>query len=553
MWAGKLKKYDRAGYIAEFGKDRLVLKDRLAWRAAGWIQEAMGLEGEQASINEWTGDGRNGPYYVCEFYRVEVKPIKLRLYTDNVARFDDEEVPRGVKPKEGDDYVRLVGRRKVVKYVVDALEVLKPATEWLGNLIPLFPVLGPEVYIDGKLKRGSVISNAIDPQRALNYVATTATELAGLMPKAPFIGPKGSFDDPRWQTANSEVWAYLEYTPTWVTSETTGQQELAPPPQRNMWETPIQWLLALGAWFSDQIKAVTSIYDPSLGQAKTDQSGRAIQQLRSESSTGTFSYADNLHRAISIMYGEMCVIFPKILSGERVVTIVRPNSQHESATINKQFPNGIDPTTGRKGKTNDITLGQHSARVIAGPDYETRMREATPVLIEFFKAAPQALAQPGVAASFLRILGEGNPEVEGMADLLAPPTDSEATPAQLGQRLQQSQQQVQALTQLVQKMQQAIQAKLPQVEADKFKAALDFIKSIRVAEINASKDRDNANADREAATLEHLTGLAHDVAMQAVEHDHQQSMADQQAQINSQQSAQDAAQSAQPQPQETAQ
>jgi len=300
-WAGKLKSYSQSEYVAAFGNKRRVLEPRSVQQAMGWIQQAMGYEGDRASVTEWTGGGK-GPYYVAEFYVVESKPGTQRMYEDNIIRWDDDEIPAGVKPKEGEEYSRQMPRRTVHKYVVDALETLDD-TEWYGTMPPLFPVLGPEVYIDGKLHRLSLISGALDSNRALNYVATTATELAGILPKSPWLGPKGTFADPRWLTANSEMWAYMEYTPVFVTDETTGAQQLAPAPQRNMWEAPIQWLLALAQYFSDAIKAVTAIYDPSLGQRSGDQSGKAIEQLRSESSVGTYSYADNLHRAIEVMYG----------------------------------------------------------------------------------------------------------------------------------------------------------------------------------------------------------------------------------------------------------
>lgn len=545
-WAGKLKMYTESDYKGAFGANRRVLQPRGVQNAMGWIQDAMGVGGDLAKINEWTGGGK-GPYYVAEFYMVDVDPAWLRLYSDNIARFDDEPAPPGVKPKPGDQYSRMVPRRKVVKYVVDALEILDQ-TDWLGTLIPLFPVLGPEVYIDGKLHRLSLISGAMDSQRALNYVATTATEIAGAMPKAPWVGYKGQFDDPKWQTANSEIWAYLEVNPVYGTAEATGQQTLLPPPQRNQWEAPIQWLLALAAFFGDSIKAVTAIYDPSLGQQKSDQSGKAIEQLRSESNVGNFSYADNLHRAIEVMYGEMCCIFPKILDGPRVATIVKPDSQHEMLEINREFPNGIDPATGKKGKANNICMGQYSVRVTAGPNFQTRQEQALAALTEFFKAAPQTLAAPGVAAKFLRMVGEGNPQVEGMADLLEPNQGDEQTPQQLQQQLGQAQQQNQALTVLVQKMHQAIQAQLPKIEADKWKATLQSLTSIRVAEINASKDLDRANADRDAATLEHLTGMAHEVATQAVEHSHAADMqADQQQHASDTQASDQAAAAAQQQ------
>ncbi len=377
-WAGKIKMYNRVDYESLFGSRRKVLEKRGLGNAVGWMQDAIGLPGEMAQINEWTGTGE-GPYYVCEFYMVEIEEKKLQMYRSTagaeIAFFEDEEIPKGFRPltDPGDKnrYTRSVPVRTIKKYVVDALETLDE-TEWLGSLIPLFPVLGPEIYIDGKLHRLSLIAGAMDSNRALNYSATTASETMGNMSRTPWIGPRGTFKDPKWASITTEVWDFVEYEPVYVTDETTGAQQLAPPPTKNLYETSIQWMISLGQWFSDHIKATTAIYDPSLGQQKGDQSGRAIEQLRSESSVGNYSYADNLHRAIEVMYDQMCCIFPKILDGQRVVTIVKPTSQHEIVEINREFPSdGIDPKTGKKGKANNICIGEYSVRVTVGPSYET--------------------------------------------------------------------------------------------------------------------------------------------------------------------------------------
>ena len=77
---------------------------------------------------------------------------------------------------------------------------------------------------------------------------------------------------------------------------------------------------------------------------------------------------------------------------------------------------------------------------------------------------------------------------------------------------------------LIQKMQQALVAKLPQIEADKWMKAVDAIARIRVAEITASKDRDNAQANLDASLLEHVTDMAHEVAMQATDQQHAAAM-----------------------------
>lgn len=540
-WAGKLKMYGKAAYINQFGKARRVLQGRGVQSAMGWIQSAMGVTGNLAQIDEWTGSG-NGPFFVAEFYMVDFTPTKLYKCSDRINRFEDEPVPPKVKRLE---LLRIVPRRKITKYLVDALETLDE-TEWLGDLIPIFPVLGPEVYIDGILHRLSLISGAIDSQRALNYAATTAIEVAGLMPKSPFIGAKGSFEDDKWLTANSEIFSYLEYTPVLITTE-TGQQVGAPPPQRNQWEASIQWLVMLIQTFSDSIKSVTGIYDPSLGKNAGDQSGKAIEQLRSESNVGNYSYSDNLHRSIALMYNQMVKIFQQIYDAEMVKTIVKANSQHELTQINRYFPDGIDPETGKKGKANNITIGEYSVRVVVGPDFDTRQKESVPMLIDFFKSAPQALTVPGVMGGMLRLMGDGNPTIEQMADLLTPGSDDEATPQQMQNQLMQAKAQNQQLTQAVQQLKGAIDAQLPKLEADKYKAQLDAAVKLRIAEITASKDLDKAGGDRDASLLEAKLGMAHEGATQAVQHEHEHSIADKQAAAAAQAQASDQAHATQSQ------
>ena len=528
MWAGKLKQYTKDEYEAVFGKNRRVLEPGGVQVARGWLADAFGIDSDQAMVNEWVGGGRDGngrwkgPFYVCEFYMVEIEKKVSRRYTDGIWRYDgDENIPAGVKPREEDYWQRDVPVRTIKKYLVDALEA-QEATEWLGTLIPLFPVLGPEIYIEGKLYRLSLISGAMDSNRGLNYVATTAVEIAGLTTKSPWIGYKGQFDDPRWQSANSEIWAYLEITPTFATDETTGKQELLPPPQRNQWEAPIQWLLALGAFFTDSIKAATSIYDPSLGQQKGDQSGKAIEQLRSESSTGTFSYADNLRRAKALIYQQMCIIFPKILTGPKVVSIVRPDNQHEMVAINQEFgADGIDPKTGQKGKRNNLALGQYSVRVTAGQNFQTRQEQALQQLLQAIKMNPAMLQNPAFAAKLVRMIGQGNPEMEGIADLIAPSPTEGATPAQIAQQNQNLQLQVKQLTQLISKMHMDAESKLPRLQLDKYKADLDAIVRLAVAEIDTkAQDQARAAADDLASRQ-----MAHEAAMQAVDNDQATQMA----------------------------
>ncbi len=229
------------------------------------------------------------------------------------------------------------------------------------------------------------------------------------------------------------------------------------------------------------------------------------------------------------MYQQMCVIFPKIMDGPRSATIIRADSQHEMKEINRDFPGGINPATGKKESPLNIALGQYAVRVNAGPSFKERQEKAVAMLNEFFKANPAALGAPGVAAAYMRLIGEGNPKVEQMADLLQPGgADEDATPEQMQAQLMQAQQQSQQQQQIIEKMQQVIMAKLPEVEAGKWKAELDALTKIYVAEINSSKDADRAGGDRLAALLQQMLNMGHEQGMAAMQQGHEQQAAQEQ-------------------------
>ena len=535
MWAGKIRVLSREKLIEEYGSGLKVLNRNLRDRAAGWMQSAVGWRGEQSTINLWTGGAASdGPYYVCEFYRVRIERDTLTLHSDNIQRFKSEDAPKDVTPKEDDDgepVKRSVPKRRVTKYVVTALDVIDE-TEWYGDMIPYFWVMGPEIYISGKLYRLSLIDGAMDSQRGLNYTATSAAEIVNSMTKSPWVGWVGQFDVANaqgmnpWESSNTQMWAYMEVKPAWATNPVTGETQLLPAPQRNTWEAPIGRLLELATFFIESIKGATSVFfDPAVQSVRDAQSGEAIKALQSQTNIGTLNWQDNLHRAVTLSYNQAAKILPKIMDGPRVKTIVRPDGQHEIAEINREFPGGIDPSTRKKAKANNITLGEYALRVKAGPSTDVRSDQAIEALTEVFKIAPGLLNAPGVAAQFLRLVGQGTPQVEQIADsLTGKQQGEEQTPEQLQNQLLQLQQSDQAKTMLIQKMQQALVAKLPQIEADKWMKAVDAIARIRVAEITASKDRDNAQANLDASLLEHVTDMAHEVAMQATDQQHAAAM-----------------------------
>ncbi len=531
-WAGKILVYSRDQLIEEFGSDLKILQRGRLDEALGWMQDAVqdavqsfgftGWKGNNASINEWTGGASNdGPYYICEFFKLVIEDRKLILYSDGIMRFDDEPVPDGVTPKSGEngEVKRSSPRRRVMKYVVSALDMIKK-TEWLGDSIPIFWVFGPEMYADGKLHRQSLITGAMDAQRLLNFSATSGAEVMGLMTKSPWIGYRGQFDAPNaqhgspWDTANSEIFPYLEVNPTFLTPPNGGEAVLAPMPVRNTWEAPIVRILEMWNVASEAIKAATSVFfEPSIQSAQNAQSGSAIKALQTQTNIGTINWQDGLQNSVQLMYQQCAIIMPKIYDGPRVRTIVRPDGNPEIMEINREFPGG------EQGKKNSIAYGRYSMRVTAGPSADTRSDEALTMLTQVIKVAPNLAQVPGFMARFVRLVGQGNPIVEQMADSIpgSQPNNGEVTPENLQNLLTTEQQKSAVLMQELQKMQQVITQKQIESQTKLEVAAMSGLASIRGAEIKAGVDKSDIDTRR----FETMIGAANDAADSEMNRQHQ--------------------------------
>lgn len=201
-----------------------------------------------------------------------------------------------------------------------------------GKYIPIVPVYGDEVYLEGKRHFISLTRWARDPQQMFNYWRSASTELVALAPKAPFIGPKGAFktDANKWATANATSHAYMEYD---------GQIS----PQRQAFAGVPAGVLQEALNASDDMKSTMGIYDAALGNRSNETSGRAIMQRQRESDTATFNYIDNLSRAIRHAGRIIVDLIPKVYNTERIIRVIHEDGQNEQVKIGGGQPMQTDP------------------------------------------------------------------------------------------------------------------------------------------------------------------------------------------------------------------
>lgn len=348
---------------------------------------------------DWTSDaytGLSGPWVegervmVAEYWRREAvlrsivalsdgQVMALDLYEQQKAVFDALGVSIVGRPRQ-------IPSHKVVQRIVTGAEVLE-TVDWAGKYIPIIPVYGEELHVDGRRRLRSLVRDAKDPQRMFNYWRTTSTELVALAPKAPFIGRKGAFetDAAKWSTANVQTHAFIEYD---------GPE----PPMRQPFSGVPAGALQEALNASDDMKSIMGLHDASLGARSNETSGRAIMARQREGDVSTFHYVDNLSRAIRHAGRILIDLIPRVYSTPRVLRVLGASGEARLAPVNQKFEAQAADAAGQVRKIEkiyDLGAGKYDLTVRSGPSFTSRREEAASQMIELIRAYPPAAPMIG--------------------------------------------------------------------------------------------------------------------------------------------------------------
>jgi len=397
-----------------------------------------------ADAVDWSGDdpglapgvGSSGERVaVAEYWRRERVTRTILALSD--GQVVEEAVYRAQKAMFDALGVKVVGRprqaasHRVTQRVLSGAQVLE-TVDWAGRFIPIVPVYGEELVIDGRRRLRSLVRDAKDPQRMFNYWRTTSTELVALAPKAPFIGRAGAFetDSAKWATANTQSHAYIEYD---------GPE----PPMRQGFAGVPAGALQEAMNASDDMKSIMGLHDASLGARSNETSGRAIMARQREGDVSTFHYIDNLSRAIRHAGRILIDLIPKVYGTSRVVRVLGPDGSAKAVGVGPTGGQGADPAgpLRKVEKIYDLAAGKYDLTVRAGPSFTSRREEAATQMIELIRAYPASapvigdllarnLDWPGADEIAGRLAGLVPPQARGVAP------EVEAAKAQMGQLAQ---------------------------------------------------------------------------------------------------------------------
>jgi hypothetical protein len=321
-------------------------------------------------------------------------------------------------------------------------------TTFPGDYIPAVPVYGEVVWVNGKRMVASLIRQARDAQKRVNFLVSKEAELLAMAPIAPVMAAQGTLinDRQQWQKPGSEM--ILEY------SQTDINDQPAPPPTRLMPPQASSAITDSLVNAKQSIKEILGLYNASIGQRSNETSGVAIDARKHEGDVATFHFPDNVRRSINQLGTILVCAIPTIYDTQRIIQIV-----NEETDVKMVGVNGAAIQDGQS-QAYDLTKGKYHVRVTTGASFTTKRQEGAAMMGDVIKQNPELMQVIGdLWAKNLDIPGS-----DAMASRL-----KKMVPPNLQDDQSQQDPQVMAMQAKMQEMQQLIQQggqQIQQLEAE---------------------------------------------------------------------------------------
>jgi len=264
---------------------------------------------------------------------------------------------------------------------------------------------------------------------------------------------------------------------------------------------------------------------PTPAQRANQKSGVAVEKIESQQSIGSYHLVDNYERAIKLTGRIVNSWLGEVDLGETQRPVRLADGQHKLVTINKP----VMEEANQYHIPIDADKGRYQVTISAGPSHESQREEASDfadTLIENLPTLPLAPPQAAQILGLVVKMKQLGPIGDQIVDIISPQN------AQMGQQLgalqQQGQMMQQQMAEMSQKLQQLMMERQAKIIENQGKLEIEQLHTdtqLAVAQINASKDANEAFAEQEIAKFKLLQTSAHERGTQAAEHAHERGMA----------------------------
>lgn len=309
------------------------------------------------------------------FYKESVKKKIVQLKTGEIIPIDSKMTIDAIKHLGSEITREREVDVTVVKWCkLSGGEVLEEA-DWVTDDIPIIPMFGDEVVVDGKRHYISLARGAKGPQIMYNYWCTSATEAGGMIPKMPFIVEKRQIKgfEKEWEESNRTNRMYVRY------NAVAGLQKPTREPQG---QVPVA-LISLMQSTAYDIEDHLGQYESSKGEASNERSAVAIKARVGQSDKGTYLFVDNSTRSIICGGRQIIKLIPKIYDTQRALRIRGDDGTETVVTVNQETPNG---------RINDLSVGKYDLIASVGASFSSKRQEMVQNMLSAMQYAPNVAA-----------------------------------------------------------------------------------------------------------------------------------------------------------------
>ena len=489
------------------------------------------------------------PMYAFVIEDIPKEEYKQQYGDSDLASLDWAEAEKRGEGWVGSDFIRVAeywyveetkvsGKRRpkrTVKFCkTNGFEVLKDSeTDWPGSTIPIIPVLGKQMILEGKPRLFSVVRPQKGAQQLINYSKSRIAETLSTSPISPFMVAEGQTAgyEKQWSQLNKVNVPYLTYKQVDVGGKP------APPPQRQTFEPPIQALSAFVMQEVDDMKATAGIFDASLGQTGNETSGQAIARRQEQADLTTMHFMDNLVRSFRKGGEVIAELIPLIYDTAREIQILGEDEKPKIIQINQEFKD-------ERGKTkkHDMSAGKYALTVTSGKAFDSKRSETFDTMQQVLTTNPALMNVVGDIYFRNSDLAGADQLADRMHKLLPPalqdnqqiPPEAQAAVAQAHQQMAGMQQELSKLT--MERDAKAVehQGKLQQIalqsQADLKLEDKKLEVQLAIAEVNTKAQNASERQEFVGDMWKQFHDQAHDIASQAADQAHQRAMSQIQAQ-----------------------
>ncbi len=394
---------------------------------------------------------------IAEFFMKDYESKSIQMDEEGVL---GDYVDDGATNKK----TRPLKKTSIKRYMFSGAELLEEAI-FPGDYIPIVPVYGQEMWVDGKRQLISLIRNAKDPQRRYNHWASIEAEILSKAPHAPIIAEAGTIEDfaEEWDNnSNADV-------VRWKNTDLNGNPAAMRPQRLDPVPVPVAIINAMQGAYED-IKRSMGLYDASVGQKSNETSGIALESRQKQGDIATFHFPDNLNRSIAHVGRVVVSMLSTVYDTGRIIQTIDGEDSPQFVGINGAAVEG-------QTEGHNLTIGKWDVRVTTGPSYTTLQQESNDRLSRLLEAQPQMMGVfgdlwmkdsgiPNAEAIAARIKKTIPPQLTADEDAPEGQQPPDPEKQQMMQTMQQMQEHIQQLEPMVDGKMMEAQAKQAQAQAE---------------------------------------------------------------------------------------